>query len=101
MFRRLRSIPETVTVTIDGVAVPAAPGETVAAVLVRTAPYHARLTPVSGEARAPYCLMGVCFDCLAVVDERPTQRTCMTVVQDGMRVLRQRGPRDLSDEPEL
>ena len=27
-----------------------------------------RKTPVEGCERAPYCMMGVCFDCLAEID---------------------------------
>jgi NADH dehydrogenase/NADH:ubiquinone oxidoreductase subunit G len=35
--------------------------------------------------------MGVCFDCLVVVDDVPNTRACMTWVRDGMRVERQEG----------
>jgi hypothetical protein len=35
--------------------------------------------------------MGVCFDCLLVVDGAPNIRACMTWVRDGMRVSRQDG----------
>src|SRR3546814_10338936 len=59
-----RSEPEAgaVSVVIDGRPVAAAAGEMLAAVLLRTPPFTARTTPVSGSLRAPYCLMGVCFD---------------------------------------
>jgi len=33
-----------------------------------------RTTPVSGEPRMPYCLMGVCFECLMEIDGCPTAR---------------------------
>jgi NADH dehydrogenase/NADH:ubiquinone oxidoreductase subunit G len=35
--------------------------------------------------------MGVCFDCLVVVDDVPNTRACMTWVRDGMRVELQDG----------
>ena len=35
--------------------------------------------------------MGVCFDCLAVVDGVPNTRACMTWVRDGMDVRLQDG----------
>jgi predicted molibdopterin-dependent oxidoreductase YjgC len=35
--------------------------------------------------------MGVCFDCLVVVDGNPNTRACMTFVQAGMRIARQDG----------
>ena len=91
MFIRQHKPVSPVKLTIDGVTVTAEPGETVAAVLLRTKPFHARTTPVSGVRRAPYCMMGVCFDCLAVVDGRASTQTCLTLVHDGMRVERQQG----------
>jgi hypothetical protein len=89
MFRRLHEPTPSVTLTFDGTAVLAAPGETVAAVLLRTPPFHARTTMLSGARRAPYCMMGVCFDRLAVVDGERSVQTCLTLVRDGMTVERQ------------
>lgn len=89
MFKLLHEPAPSVTLTVDGTAVAARPGETVAAVLLRTPPFHARTTMLSGAPRAPYCMMGVCFDCLAVVDGVRSVQTCLTIVQDGMRVERQ------------
>jgi hypothetical protein len=43
-------------------------------------------------------MMGACFDCLAVVDGRPSVQTCMTPVRDGMRIERQDGARGLAIE---
>lgn len=91
MFRKQHEPAATVSLTIDGVTVRAEAGEPVAAVLLRTAPFHARTTPVGGGRRAPYCMMGVCFDCLAVVDGIPSTQTCLTPAREGMRVERQQG----------
>lgn len=90
MFRKLHD-PEqgSVTIEIDGVRVSAEPGESVAAVLLRQAEIWSRATPVSGSQRAPYCMMGVCFDCLAEIDGVASTQTCLTTVRDGMRVVRQ------------
>lgn len=52
-----------------------------------------RDTPVSGNGRAPYCLMGICFDCLAEIDGVPNRRSCMVTTRPGMRISRQRGAR--------
>ena len=43
-------------------------GDTVAAALLAAGVDHCRTTPVTGAPRAPYCLMGVCFDCLVTID---------------------------------
>lgn len=92
MFRKLHD-PEArgLTIEIDGLATDAEPGETVAAVLLRQPEGWCRLTPVSGSPRAPYCMMGVCFECLAVVDGIPSVQTCLRTVEDGMCITRQRG----------
>lgn len=89
MFRRLLDPNPSVTLTIDGASVLAQPGETVAAVLLRMPPFHARTTMLGGARRAPYCMMGVCFDCLAVVDGERSVQTCLVAVRDGMVVERQ------------
>ena len=43
----------------------------------------------SSSTRAPrglYCGMGVCFECVVMVDSKPGVRSCMTKVHPGMRV---------------
>lgn len=96
MFKKLHE-PGTVSLTlyIDGVAVEAESGETVAAVLLRQQVPASRTTPVRESPRAPYCMMGVCFDCLAVVDGVASTQSCLVVVQEGMRVERQYGRRSV------
>lgn len=94
MFRKLHDpAPGALTITIDGVAVSAEPSESIAAVLLRQAEPWSRLTPLTQSKRAPYCMMGVCFDCLAEVDGVTSVQTCLKPVCDGMRVARQTGKR--------
>lgn len=98
MFRKLHelqglSAPSPLTLTVDGQAVQAEPGETVAGVMLRQTPLYVRTTPVLGNPRAPYCMMGVCFECLAIVDGVPSTQTCLVQVRDGMKVERQHGKR--------
>lgn len=92
MFRALgETSGKTITIDVDGQAVACAPGENLAAVLLRAGFQPFRSTPVSGAARMPYCMMGVCFDCLAVVNGMPNRQTCLTVTAEGMTVMRQQG----------
>ncbi len=53
-----------------------------------------RETVVSGAPRAPYCMMGVCFDCLVTIDGIGNRQGCMVPVAEGMRVERQKGRRE-------
>lgn len=94
MFRKLHD-PErgALTIEIDGVPAMAEPGESVAAVLLRQTDAWSRLTPLTRSKRAPYCMMGVCFDCLAEVDGVASVQTCLKPVCDGMHVVRQIGKR--------
>ena len=95
MFRKLHNIERPVTVHIDGEACEAEAHETVAAVLVRQEIVWSRSTPVSGSRRAPFCMMGVCFECLATVDGTASVQTCLVTVKDGMRIERQIGAREV------
>lgn len=97
MFRKLHE-PDAgeLTINIDGVPAVAEPGESVAAVLLRQAESWSRLTPVTQSQRSPYCMMGVCFECLAEVDGVASVQTCLKPVCDGMRVARQTGKRRIT-----
>ncbi|MDO9706939.1 (2Fe-2S)-binding protein [Paracraurococcus lichenis] len=83
----------TVEVFVDGVALRVPEGASAAAaVLLADAPLI-RETPVSDAPRLPYCMMGVCFDCLAEIDGIPNRQACMVPVAPGMRIAPQRGAR--------
>ena len=79
-----------VELQLDGRPVDAFEGETVATVLLAQGEIATRRT-VKGEPRGIFCGMGVCFDCLVVVDGVPNTRACMTWVRNGMSVQRQDG----------
>ena len=94
MFRRLAEAGPSVALTIDGKAVAARNGDTVAAALLAAGIDHCRTTPVTGAPRAPYCLMGVCFDCLVTIDGVGSRQACLVPVRDGMKVETQQGKRE-------
>ena len=95
MYQRLPDVAgETVTITVDGAPVRANAGDTVAAALLAAGYDHCRTTPVSGAPRAPYCMMGVCFDCLVTIDGVGNRQGCLVRVRDGMAVALQRGKRE-------
>jgi len=50
-----------------------------------------RTTAVSEAPRAPYCMMGVCFECLMEIDGAPNQQACLVPVAENMRINRQPG----------
>ena len=88
MFKQLGEVAEQVSVILDDVEVSVPAGVSVAAVLLLLDQIPTRQTPVSGAARAPFCMMGVCFDCVVEIDG-VSQRACQQQVQEGMRLRRQ------------
>jgi predicted molibdopterin-dependent oxidoreductase YjgC len=99
MFRRLpEAAGETIAFTVDGRSAQAFVGDSVAAALLLAGLDHCRTTPVSGARRAPYCMMGVCFECLVTVDGVGNRQACLIPVRAGMRVETQRGARAIAGE---
>jgi sarcosine oxidase subunit alpha len=97
MFRRLHDDAcAVVTLELDGTKIPAREGDTVAAAVLAAGVAHTRTTPVGGRPRLPYCMMGVCFDCLMEIDGVPNRQACMVRVRDGMKLRRQDGARDVA-----
>ena len=83
----------TLTVTVNGVTATVPRGCTAAAAMLMHESGATRTTPLSGEGRAPYCMMGVCFECLMEIDGEPNQQGCLIAVTEGMRIKRQQGKR--------
>ena len=96
MYKRLPDGDNlTVTIDFEGQCIAARPGDTVAAAILVSGAGHTRTTPVTGAPRLPYCMMGVCFDCLMEIDGVPNRQACLVNVQDGMKVKRQIGARGI------
>ncbi|WP_042120006.1 (2Fe-2S)-binding protein [Rhizobium etli] len=92
MFRRLSDRNEsTVSFTFNAAPTTACSGDSVAAALLAAGHCITRRSPVSGAARAPYCMMGVCFECLVKIDGRANRQACVITVEEGMRVETQDG----------
>lgn len=86
---------EMVEILLDGQAVLVEAGQPLAAALMMAGWSVFRHTPVSAAPRAPYCMMGVCFECLVEIDGIPNQQSCMVEARAGMRVRLQDGARNL------
>jgi len=63
MFKRLQAIAlaaDDIAIELDGKTVTVPAAVSVAAALLYLDAIPTRSTPVSGAARAPFCMMGVC-----------------------------------------
>ena len=96
MFRRLHDLDKrSVTIDFEGEILKVGEHETVAAALLAAGSDYSRTTPVSRSPRLPFCMMGVCFECLVEIDGVPNRQACMEAVRSGMKVRRQDGKRRL------
>ena len=98
MFRKPHEARvQALTVFVDGKPVVVSPGDSAAAAALLAGVSATRDSPVSGAPRAPYCMMGICFECLMVIDGVPSRQACLVPVREGMRIARQAGARVLGD----
>ncbi len=101
MFRpRPDGARATVTVVVEGRAVAVPAGASAAAAVLAAGLRSIRETPAGGVERAPYCMMGACFDCLAEIDGAPNRQSCMVEAREGMAIRRQMRARQV-DRPLL
>ena len=42
---------------------------------------------VSGEPRFPLCGIGICFECRVTIDGVSQQKSCQTLVEEGMNII--------------
>lgn len=92
MFRQLeRPAQPMVAVTVDGKTVQMPEGANLAAQLLLQDFEPLRCSEVSGQPRSAHCMIGNCFECLAEIDGRRNQQTCLCQVRAGMVVNRNVG----------
>jgi D-hydroxyproline dehydrogenase subunit gamma len=96
MFRRLHDEGRApLPFTFEGQAVQGREGDSVAAALLALGHAALRETGVSGTPRGPWCMMGICFDCLVTIDGVGNRQACLVPLRAGMEVRRQRGKREV------
>lgn len=82
---------ETFEIQVDGVGMQATEGETVASVMLANHTRTLRKTRKGAEPRGLFCGIGVCYDCLVIVDGQANIRACITRAAPGMNVQTQLG----------
>jgi len=92
MFRLLGDADDLLTIELDGAEAKVPAGVSVAAALLYLDRIPTRHSVVKSTPRAPFCMMGICFECLIEVDGVVDQRACQLQVRAGMRLKRQLAP---------
>jgi aerobic-type carbon monoxide dehydrogenase small subunit (CoxS/CutS family) len=77
--------------TFDGEKIDAITGQSVAAALLAANQRTLRKTRFNNNYRGVFCGIGVCFDCLVVIDGITNQRACLIEAKPGMKVQTQVG----------
>jgi D-hydroxyproline dehydrogenase subunit gamma len=78
---------ETVTILLDGAPVRGAAGASVASLLLAAGVRTLRRSPNAGTPRGAFCLMGVCQECVLLVDG-VLRQACLVPARDGLRITR-------------
>lgn len=97
MFHSIESPKARVTIVVDGKDVEVDATASVAAALLGAGVTTVRRSVVGDQPRGPYCLMGICFECLVTIDGVPNRQACLVPVRDGMTVSFQHGARTMEE----
>ena len=101
MFNRFnQKNKSSIKIEFDGKIIEAVEGDTVAGAIMAAGISDFRDAPVSGAPRGPYCMMGICFECLVEVDGIGHQQACLLSVKNGMTIKREKAKRFASDDRE-
>ena len=84
-FRAAQSTALRLQLIVNDQPIAVAEGDTVAAALLASGRWTFRRDQ-DGAARGPFCLMGVCQECLVEIDGVPNRRACLLPVAQGMRI---------------
>ncbi|MGA7835597.1 MAG: (2Fe-2S)-binding protein, partial [Acidimicrobiales bacterium] len=71
-----RETPAAITITVDGVEVHGFLGQTLAGMMLATGALAWRRTSFGDRSRGAFCGIGICFDCLVVVNGQRDVRAC-------------------------
>jgi predicted molibdopterin-dependent oxidoreductase YjgC len=81
--------PESVKILVDGRAIAAIPGESVATALLAAGIATLRHSPRRGTPRGPFCFMGICQECVVEIDGR-LALSCQELVRAGLLIRLER-----------
>jgi D-hydroxyproline dehydrogenase subunit gamma len=78
-------MPETLKLSVNGRSIEVPAGAMVSAAVAISGATRFRRS-VTGEARAPLCGMGICFECRVTIDGRAHAKSCQIPCEEGMEV---------------
>jgi len=79
-----------VTFTFNGKSFKGIEGQSIAAALMATGVRELRKTRFEEEPRLIFCGIGICFDCVVVVNGVANQRACLIEITEGAKIESQK-----------
>ena len=76
--------------TFNGQSFKGVEGQSIAAALMATDVRELRKTRFDEEPRLIFCGIGICFDCVVVVNDVANQRACLVEIADGAKIESQK-----------
>jgi len=72
--------------TFNGKPISCEEGQSIAAAMIAVGNRELRTTRFGDEPRSIFCGIGVCYDCVVVVNGVANQRSCLIEAKDAMKV---------------
>lgn len=82
-----------VAFTFEGRKLHGLEGEPIAAALMASGVRVLRRTRLHGQPRGVFCAIGLCTDCMVIVNGVSNVRACVTPLEEGMEI-RMQGPQE-------
>ena len=78
---------DQISFTFNGEVFTCERGQSVAAALISAENRELRRTRFENEPRSIFCGIGICYDCVVVIDGVANQRSCLIEAKEGMKVV--------------
>ena len=75
-----------ITFTFNGQEFSCESGQSIAAALIAANNRELRTTRFENQPRSIFCGIGICYDCVVVIDGVANQRSCLVIAKPGMKV---------------
>lgn len=75
-----------ITFTFNGQEFSCESGQSIAAALIAVNNRELRTTRFGNQPRSIFCGIGICYDCVVVIDGVANQRSCLVIAKPGMKV---------------
>jgi len=76
-----------ISFTFNGEALTGLSGQSIAAALLSHGVRELRVTRFNEKPRSIFCGIGICFDCVVVVNGVANQRACLIEIAEGMTIV--------------